>query len=154
MYPKQAWKKIILHCKWLGIPVEYKKKNRIQTVNGRKIIVEATTNQIVGWEQNFKGAWKIAVYIDKITWEHNSVLLHEIGHVVDYRNNMMMSDRTLIENEKKANTYALKIAKLLYIPTKNITPTLNRIIKTYKDLLKITRSKKKCQYLTHIIDTN
>lgn len=144
MNSKTAWDKIITHCRWLGIPIKYRKKPQLTTLNSRSVLILATTNMLTNWQKNFHGAWTITLRFDqnkKTTWEKVGLLLHEIGHVLDYRDNMLIENRNLIEDERAANKYAIKTAKLLELPEKKVRPILSSFIKTYKNVMKCEENK-------------
>lgn len=155
MQPKQAWDSIVLHCKWLGIPVIHKKQNKIRTINKYKIRIEAITSQVDGWEQNFNGAWRITAYFEHkyISWHRIAMLLHEVGHVLDYRDNMIMPNRSLIQNEQKANSYAQKLADMLNLPVEKITPGLDLIINSYKRFTKDMKKGNKKDVISELVQS-
>jgi len=118
-------------------------QNKIKTINDLKIRVEAVTCQVENWEKNFSGAWRITLFFndDVITWERISFFLHEIGHVIDYRTNMLITNRNIINEEKRANKYAKEVAKLIGIPEEKIDDTLDEIIDSYRCFLKVRKGK-------------
>ena len=139
MKSKDAWNKLVKHCRWIGIPMRHvtKRDNRID-LNGHIAQLLATTNKYMDWEKTFDGAFCIRLYFSpsRITWQHVSVLAHEMGHVLDYRENIFLSHRSILQDELAANRHAIKVAKLLEIPKEKIQPFLDDIISQYKAVLR------------------
>jgi len=138
MTAKQAWGKLIKHCRYLGIPIKYGKSNKVFQIDGNALQILAKTGQQTGWEKNFQGAWDITFYLPKngkITWSRVALLIHEIGHVLDFRDNMVL-ERHLVHNERTANKYGLKIAELLGVHREKIKPSLDFLVDEYRQLLK------------------
>jgi len=138
MQAKEAFQKVVEHCRWLGIPLKHKSKKQTMDLNGHKVLLSATINYYDEWETDYQGAFYICLRFDlekKATWYRVAVLLHEIGHVCDYRNNMFMLDRKIIENEYAANEEAKRIADILDISLEKILHHHEKIIDNYKRVL-------------------
>ena len=104
MTAKAAWNKLITHCRWLGIPISHSDNKFVTKINEQDVQVLATSNYRVEWEKNFNGAWSITLYFPekgKITWARVATLVHEIGHVINYRDNMIITSSTILQNERK-----------------------------------------------------
>ena len=141
MTAKDAFEKSITHCRWLGIPISWsgnksgKDSTQCFFVLNSPAKLWASTSQLCNWEDNFKGAFKISLYFKKdeqVTWEMVAALLHEIGHVTDFRENMFLLNRKMGDDERAANQQALKIANVIDVPKNKIENYLRKFITNYK----------------------
>lgn len=138
---KSAWEKVITHCRWLGIPISHtsKKSAKYFFAFNSPVALKASVVNLYGWDENFKGAFKINLYFDKNEdpkWENVAALLHEMGHVADFRENMFLLNRKLGEDEKAAHKQALKMAEVLEIPRNKILSHLEKFVNNYKKAMK------------------
>ena len=113
------------HCRWLGIPIRHDEKIHP--------LLMGSTNFITDWEKSFTGAFVIVLYFsakDKKEWVHVAVLVHEIGHVIDFRENTMPREKvSVIKTERTANRYGNKVLSLLDIPKNKVKKHLDRIVR-------------------------
>ena len=147
MNSREAWDLLVLHCRWLGIKITHRKIPKgVDVHNGiiSETLALATTNQRTNWQENFDGAFTISLYFPKrknMDWYEVAILVHEMGHVADYRENMYEEERTLIQNERSANQYGIKIAQTLSVPVYRIKPYLSQIIREYQAEIKRAKNK-------------
>jgi len=125
---------LVFHCRWLGIPIDYSSPKALE-IGGHLGIALASTNQLVDWQNNFDSAFTIKLYFSEdieTTWEHVAALVHEMGHVSDYRENLFIVGPGFLAGEKRANKYARRIIKLLDLPGDKINSHLRKFIQVYK----------------------
>lgn len=108
-------------------------------VNGQEAQALGCARLREEWEENFDGAWRIELFIPdskKKSWEEVSVLVHEMGHVLDYRENLFLVDSSVFGYEKRATKNAKKIIKTLDLPMDELGQYLDALLDEYRRALK------------------